>query len=159
MRERTHEAVGGGEFPSGAQENHPDHPLATLHDLWCSLRGIINARPKDLEAMRQALELPGATLPLVLQVVKDGYRDAEGRGDPPTVFRYFLPGLERELQRRKLMADPVKQTPAAPPVAIPPGGLITTNGGKGLDELFGFDFDTPVMSDPFTNRGKDDDAA
>ena len=111
MRERTHETVGGGEFPSDAQESHPDHPLATLHDLWCSLRGIINARPKDLEAMRQALELPGASLSLVLSFTKDAYRAAEANGDPPTTFRYFLPGLERELQRRKLMAAPVKETP------------------------------------------------
>lgn len=110
MREGAHEAVGGGS-PTPDHSDHPDQPLATLHDLWCSLRGIVSAKPRDLEAMRKALELPGATLSLVLSVVTDGYRAAEDRGDPPTVFRYFLPGLERELQRRKLMAAPVQERP------------------------------------------------
>jgi hypothetical protein len=155
----AHETPAAAEPPSPDQVNHPDHPLATLHDLWCSLRGVTGAKSKDLEAMRQVLEFPGATLPLVLGIVKDGYRTAADRGDPPHTFRYFVPVVREELERRKLMAGPVRQTAVTAPASIPPGGLITTNGGKGLDELFGFDFDTPVMVDPFKNRGKDDDAA
>lgn len=117
MHARAREGVVGAESSaSSTQGSHPDHSptdhsLVALHDFWASLSGKLIPSTKDLEAMRKALELPGATLTLVMDFVKGAYRRAKDNGDPPTSFRYFLPGLERELQRRKLMAEPVKQTP------------------------------------------------
>lgn len=86
----------------------PLPPLAKLEDQWGTLRGRVGpCSPRDLEAMREALALPGMHLEAVMAAVDRVYESRKKAGSPPSSWTYFLPALKDDSARLALRAAPV----------------------------------------------------
>lgn len=112
---------GERELPSeaegeAARENAPPAPTAApvseLENWWAALKGRIPPlSPNEVDAIRQALSIQGHSVETIKASVKRQYDAKKAKGDPPSSFLYFIPGLKDDAQRRALMAAPIPTTP------------------------------------------------
>lgn len=104
----------------GGEERGEITPLSRVVGAWLALRGKgLSPTQFDLVKIREALALPGATLPLVLEVIatEKARRDrALSEGRTPERIRtaaLLFTLVEDRLQRDGLMTAPIPVTPGA----------------------------------------------